>query len=369
MSAAHIFRACEARGNPDLKRQSPIAALVAVFCLCFVLTPAQADDPEVIFSVKPGDKSAYAVSYWRGGAFAGEMTPVTIIRHNLDVEVKSVSAEEIVATVTNTAVDTTINGQRTLTPPDFDSLLYFAADGVPIDLKINADGIVGEVADWDKVKATLTERAVEKAGDNAGLRASAEAFFANLSAVAAAEIFARPLALSAAGRIVKLEAPARRSVDAKGIALPSFTSNAKGNWTFSLVQTPPQVSISRRADGRMARRAEHRRAAHHPRSGRRAAPRGRAGECAGDVGDRERRPHVAALSRHLRSRTTAGCSACPGRWNWSPGRSSGRSPSRRSPSPSSARPPPISAVRSGRCRARRGRRWNRGWRSTAARLP
>ncbi len=226
-----------------MKRQSLTAALVAVFCLGFVLTPARADDPDVIFSVKPGDKSAYAVSYWRGGAFAGEMTPVTIIRHDLAVEVKSVSADEIVATVTNSAVDATVNGQRTLTPPDFDSLLYFAADGVPIDIKINADGIVGEVADWDKVKATLTARAVEKAGDNAALRMSAEAFFAELSPVSAGEIFARPLALSAAGRIVKLEAPARRSVDAKGIALPSFTSNAKGNWTFSLVKTPPQVRV------------------------------------------------------------------------------------------------------------------------------
>ena len=67
---------------------------------------------------------------------------------------------------------------------------------------------------------------------------STEDFFANLTPVAAAEIFARPLALSAAGRIVKLEAPARRSVDAKGIAIPSFTSNAKGNWTFSLVDAP-----------------------------------------------------------------------------------------------------------------------------------
>ena len=226
-----------------MKRQSLAAAFFAVFCVGFVLTSARADDPDVIFSVAPGDKSAYAVSYWRGGAFAGEMTPVTVIHSELAVEVKSVTAEEIVATVTNTAVNATVNGQRTLTPPDFDSLLYFAADGVPIDLKISADGIVGEVADWDRVKATLTARAIEKAGDDKALRASTEAFFAGLSAVAAGEIFARPLALSAAGRIVKLEAPARRSVDAKGIALPSFTSNAKGNWTFSLVKTPPAVSV------------------------------------------------------------------------------------------------------------------------------
>ena len=52
--------------------------------------------------------------------------------------------------------------------------------------------------------------------------------FADLSAVAAAEIFARPLALSAAGRIVKLQAPARRSVDAKGIANTSGGRTSRG---------------------------------------------------------------------------------------------------------------------------------------------
>ena len=125
-----------------------------------------------------------------------------------------------------------------LTPPDFDSLLYFAADGVPIDVEISPDGIVGAVANWDSIKSDLKARALEKAGSDEALRQTAEDFFASLTPVAAAEIFARPLALSAAGRIVKLEAPARRSVDAKGIAIPSFTSNAKGNWTFSLVDAP-----------------------------------------------------------------------------------------------------------------------------------
>jgi hypothetical protein len=125
-----------------------------------------------------------------------------------------------------------------LSPPDFDSLLYVAADGVPIDVEISPDGIVGAVANWEGIKSDLKARALDKAGSDETLRQTAEDFFAGLTPVAAAEIFARPLALSAAGRIVKLEAPARRSVDAKSIAIPSFTSNAKGNWTFSLIDAP-----------------------------------------------------------------------------------------------------------------------------------
>jgi len=220
-----------------LKRHSLAAALFVASCLLGPGAHAQ-DGPEVIFSAVPGDSPAYEVSYWRGGSYAGKPTPVTVITYDLEVGFKSAGADGLVATVTSTGVNVTVNGQRALVPPDFDSLLYFAADGVPIDIEISADGIVGAVADWDSVKADFKARALEKAGGDEALRLTTEDFFGGLTAVAAAEILARPLALSAAGRIVKLEAPARRSVDAKGIAIPSFTSNAKGNWTFSLVDTP-----------------------------------------------------------------------------------------------------------------------------------
>lgn len=220
-----------------MKRQSFAAALFAAVCLLGPSAHA-ADDPEVVFSAGAGDRSIYQVNYWRGGSLGGKPTPVTVITYDLDVAVTSASAEGIVATVTNTAVNVTVNGKRVLTAPDFDSLLYFAADGVPIDVEISPDGIVGAVANWETVKADLAARALEKAGTDEALRRTAEEFFAGLSPAAAAELLARPLALSAAGRIVKLAAPARRSVDAKGVALPSFTSNAKGNWTFSLVDAP-----------------------------------------------------------------------------------------------------------------------------------
>lgn len=220
-----------------MKRQRLAAALLAA--LCFLGPPAHAqDDPEVIFSVVPGDNPSYEVSYWRGGSYAGKPTPVTVITYDLEVGFKSASPDGLIATVTSTGVNVTVNGQRVLVAPDFDSLLYFAVDGVPIDIEISSDGIVGAVADWDGIKADFKARALEEAGSDEALRKTAEDFFADLTAVAAAEIFARPLALSAAGRIVKLEAPARRSVDAKGIAIPSFTSNAKGNWTFSLIDAP-----------------------------------------------------------------------------------------------------------------------------------
>ena len=39
------------------------------------------------------------------------------------------------------------------------------------------------------------------------------------------------------------EAPGRRQVEAKGVALPSFTSNAKGNWTFSLIDAPTRNRV------------------------------------------------------------------------------------------------------------------------------
>lgn len=227
----------ESERKPVLKRQS-LAALVAA-ALCFLGLPAHAeDDPEVIFSAAPGDTSRLAVSYWRGGSFAGKPTPVTVIAYDLAVEIKSTGPDGTVAAVTISTVDVTVNGQRVLTPPDFDSLLYLAAAGIPIEIEISPDGIVDQVGNWDSVKASLAERAVEMAGDDEVLRRTAGEFFASLTSVAAGEILARPLALSAAGRIVKLEAPARRTVDAKGVALPSFTSNAKGNWTFSLVDAP-----------------------------------------------------------------------------------------------------------------------------------
>jgi hypothetical protein len=218
-------------------RQSFAAALLAA--ICFLAAPAHAeDDPDVIFSAAAGDSSTYEVSYWRGGSFSGKPTPVTIITYDLGVAVKSIAPGGITVTVTTTATNVTVNGQRVLAPPDFDSLLYVAAEGVPIDVEISPDGIVGAVANWDSIKSDLKVRALEEAGSDEALRQTAEDFFASLTPVGAAELFARPLALSAAGRIVKLGAPARRSVDAMGIAIPSFTSNAKGNWTFSLIDAP-----------------------------------------------------------------------------------------------------------------------------------
>jgi hypothetical protein len=218
-------------------RQTVAAAMLTAFCL---LAPAvQADDdPEVIYSVTPGTDVVYDVSYWRGGSLGGRPTPVTVIAYDLAVGVKSAGAEGSIAVVTSSAIDVSVNGQRVLAPPDFDSLLYFAADGVPIDIEVSPDGIIGGVANWDAVKDHLKTRALEKAGSDEALRRTAEEFFSTLTPITAAEIFARPLALSAAGRIVKLKSPDRQSVDAKGIAIPSFTSGAKGNWTFSLVGAP-----------------------------------------------------------------------------------------------------------------------------------
>ena len=139
---------------------------------------------------------------------------------------------------------------------------------------------------------------MEKAGNDDALRRTAEEFFADLTPVAAAEIFARPLALSAAGRIVKLEAPARRSVDAKGIAIPSFTSNAKGNWTFSLVDAPSKNRLpgAVTVEWLGVPNAEDLRSSSDRR---RAVQRDRAGERPGARRDRAGRAHVAALPREL----------------------------------------------------------------------
>ena len=173
---------------------------------------------------------------------------MTVINYDLDVGIKSASPEGIVATVTHTAVDVTVNGQRVLTPPDFDSLLYIAADGLPIDVEISADGIVGEVDDWDSVKATLIERAKEKAGERRGAPPDRRRVLRQpqrrrrrRDLRAAARARAPPAGSSSSRR------PARRQVEAKGVALPSFTSNAKGNWTFSLVDAPTR---NRRARAR-----------------------------------------------------------------------------------------------------------------------
>jgi hypothetical protein len=221
-----------------------LAAAALVLTACALAGPAQAaGDPDVVYSVTEGDSAAYAVKYWRGGSFGGRPTPVTTISYDLAVAIKSVTPEAIIATVTTSAVDVNVNGQRMLDPLDFDSALYLAADGLPIDVAITPDGIVGDAEDWDTLRTTLEERVMERAGGNETISATAHEFFAGLTATAAAEIFARPLTLSAAGRIVKLAAPDRRSVEAKGVALPSFTSAAKGNWTFTLIDAPSRSRL------------------------------------------------------------------------------------------------------------------------------
>lgn len=213
------------------------AAVIAAAC-AFAPSAKAAGDPEVIYSVAAGDEATYAVRYFRGGSFGGRPTPVTAISYDLGVTIKSVTPEAIIATVTTSAVDVNVAGQRVLDPPDFDSALYLAADGLPIDIAITPDGIVGDAEGWDALRTTLEERVVARAEKNETIRATAHEFFASLTATSAAEILARPLALSAAGRVVKLAAPDRRSVEAKGVALPSFTSAAKGNWTFTLIDAP-----------------------------------------------------------------------------------------------------------------------------------
>ncbi len=220
-----------------MKRQSLAAALLAVAC-AFALPAQAADEPDVVYKVAAGDSSAYAVRYIRGASLGGRPNIVTAVSYDLGVDIKSVTPEQIIATVTTSAVDMSVNGQRVLDPPDFDSALYLAATDIPIDVSLAPDGTVGEVQDWDALKATLEKKVLEQAGTNQAIKATAHDFFGSLGAGPAAEVFARPLALSAAGRIVNLSAPDRRSVEAKGIALPSFTSAAKGNWTFTLIDAP-----------------------------------------------------------------------------------------------------------------------------------
>lgn len=221
----------------SVKRYRLAAALLAAAC-AFAAPAHAAGDPDVVYAAKPGDATTYTVRYWRGGSYADRPAPVTTVSYDLGITVKSVTPDEIVATVTTSAVDVNVNGQRVLDPPDFDSALYLAADGIAINVAITPDGIVGDALDWETLKTTLEERVIDKAGGNETIRATAHEVFAGLTAAAAAEVFTRPLALSAAGRIVKLSSPDRRSVEAKGVALPSFTSAAKGNWTFTLVDAP-----------------------------------------------------------------------------------------------------------------------------------
>ncbi len=207
--------------------------------LCLLAGAARAaDDPEVIFAAKPGEHFSYSVSYGRSGTVGGRGTGTTLVRYDFDVTIKSASPDGIVATVTNSGVDMSLDGTRMLTPPDFDSLLLLATDGLPADIELTPDGIVDKVADWDRLKAELTTRALLKAGNDETLKKTVETFLPTFDAVAAAEIFARPLAMSAPGRIVKLKAPDRTSVEAQELELPSFVTHAKSHWTFTLIEAP-----------------------------------------------------------------------------------------------------------------------------------
>jgi len=216
-----------------------VAAGVAVWCLALPAAgPTAAEPVSVPFAMHVGDDSALAVRYLRTTAMGGAPGPVIAVDYQMELKVTGVEDKGLSATVRNTGMNITIDRQRVLGPPDFDSLLLAALDGLTAELEISSDGAPVRVTNWETLRPSLIDKAKALAGDNQAMIRTVDAFLPKVSEVDAVQILARPLALSAAGRVAAFDPPQRTSLEARGLRLPSFATYAAGHWSFDLVPSP-----------------------------------------------------------------------------------------------------------------------------------
>ncbi len=220
----------------------------AAWCLAFLASgPTAAEPVSVPFAMHVGDSSTFSVRYLRTTALGGTPGPVITVDYELALKITGVEDKGVNATIRNTGMNITIDRQRVLGPPDFDSLLLAALDGLDADLEIGADGAPVRVTNWEALRPTLIARAQALAGDNHAMIQTLDAFLPKVSEVDAVQILARPLALSAAGRVATFDPPQHTSLEAGKLRLPSFASYAAGRWSFDLSprsDLPNSVTIS-----------------------------------------------------------------------------------------------------------------------------
>jgi hypothetical protein len=225
-----------------------LVAGVTAWCLALLASPPTAAAPvSVPFAMHAGDSSTFSVHYLRATTMAGAPAPVIAVDYEMELKITGVAEQALSATVRNTGMNITIDRQRVVAPPDFDSLLLAALDGVTAELEISADGAPVRVTNWETLRPLLTDKAKALAGDNQAMIETLDAFLPKVSDVDAVQILARPLALSAAGRVATFDPPQRTSLEAGKLRLPSFATYAAGRWSFDLApnsELPNSVTIS-----------------------------------------------------------------------------------------------------------------------------
>ncbi len=221
---------------PAFVRTTVAAGLTVLPLLLGPTGMASAAPLSVPFVVKVGDSYDLFVRYLRATKVGQSAEPVLSVDYELEMKVTAVDENGISATVRNFGANVALNQKRVLTPPDLDSLLLQAVDGLTAEVHLNPDGALDRITNWDGLRDELTARARKLAGDNDGMIKALDAFLPNVSAVDAVQLFARPLAMSAPGRIVTFDPPARTSLSVAKIELPSFATYAAGHWSFDLVK-------------------------------------------------------------------------------------------------------------------------------------
>ena len=200
--------------------------------------PASAEPLSVPFSVAVGDTSSLVVRYLRATVVGQSPEPVLSVDYEMETRITDVSDDGIMMTVKNYGTNVALDRKRVLAPPDLDSLLLQAVDDLTAEIRLAPNGALDRVTNWEDLRGELIDHAKELAGDNDELLRAIDAFLPEVNAIDAVQLFARPLAMSAPGRVVTFDPPEGTSVNVEKLELPSFASYAAGRWSFDLVNRP-----------------------------------------------------------------------------------------------------------------------------------
>ncbi|WP_421723498.1 hypothetical protein [Bauldia sp.] len=220
-------------------RTAVATAVSAVFCLVSgAVVPASAAPSTIPYDPAIGESTTLNVRYLRVTANDRRPDPVVSVDYELELRVTERQDDRFLAEVRNQRTNVTVNRQRVLAPPDFDSLLLLAIDGMTAELEMTDQGALVSVSNWDNLRQPLIDKAVRLAGDDETLVETARTFLPDIDAESAVQVFARPLVISAPGRMVAFDPPERRAAEARDAAIPGF-ANARGRWSFDLLPRSP----------------------------------------------------------------------------------------------------------------------------------
>lgn len=213
------------------------SATVALFC--GAVQQAAAEPMTVPYAPVVGETTTLIVRYLRVTANNQTPEPVVSVDYELDLTVTRQTPDGFEAKVRSRGTNVVLDRQRVIAPPDFDSLLLLAVDGLTAELEITDQGAMAAVTNWSSLRGPLVEKAIALAGDDENLVNTTLAFLPSIDDQSAVQLLARALAISAPGRMIAFDPPGRRAAEAADAALPSFATHARGRWSFDLLAQSP----------------------------------------------------------------------------------------------------------------------------------